>query len=780
MRVLQRMWHYLLAEPFTWIFYCFFQPLRFALEYGQEKFPRRLNRMLRLLLPMFLLAYPLALLLYMLLRNPVTSKLYLPTNISITGLLLSIAFASLLALLGGFLGGLLGDVRIGIVLGIALGITGIVFNQINIGLTKGVAIAIALGLTGGLIGGTTWRMQGGLIGGFVGGAAWTIAGGSAQILEGLWVASTFFLAYMLGYYRIPLYLVSASSLLRVHLMSARRPKQVFTHLQRSALYWDECVYLPLPGLPRILLRAVEQNTKQAQEQIVFILTQRPQQRSAVRAALLEIVIHDQEMRTNLQEVALSWSDLNDILPQDEALMDPQWLTSFARLSDASRDAARYCSSLEMRVKRAALSDMITNLKNIHPNIISGDEKQSQRLAGVVNRWLEIAQREQEILDQAPQDIGQIDNPFSPGAVLKPQDSLFVGRRDLVKMLAEALSKESGRPTFFLTGERRMGKSSTLKQLPHLLGARYIPITYDLQTTGVTSSASAFLANIARAIYTETNVRGLTVKRLKEDRLTEAERKNEAAAYNVFNDWLLELEQVLERNARTLLLAFDEFEKLEASGRARFLDLRLLLDWFRSIIQNRNNMVLLFSGVRTIDEMGNEAEIRWSSYFVNVQVLKVRFLRPSEARQLITKPKPLFPGADIFGTDVVDEIIRVTGCHPFLIQAICAALIEYLNSENRNLAKVEDVEIATRQIQDKWINYFQDLWQYTEKEQRLCLFTIHSLGQATYQGIAEQVSLDEATLKTTLDTLLKRDLIAFTDNKYHIATPIYEHWIEKYK
>ena len=111
--------------------------------------------------------------------------------------------------------------------------------------------------------------------------------------------------------------------------------------------------------------------------------------------------------------------------------------------------------------------------------------------------------------------------------------------------------------------------------------------------------------------------GIKVRKLKSERLQEASRKNEAAVYRLFDDWLNSLEPVLEKEDRTLLLLFDEFEKLEEAERAKYLNLNLLLDWFRSVIQNRSRLALLFSGVRSFGEMG----AHWAGYFVNVQTLE---------------------------------------------------------------------------------------------------------------------------------------------------------------
>src|SRR2546429_752055 len=61
---LQPVWHYFLGEPFTWLFYCFFQPRRFSREFdflSNLDFFKHFKPLLRLLLPMFLISYPLAL-----------------------------------------------------------------------------------------------------------------------------------------------------------------------------------------------------------------------------------------------------------------------------------------------------------------------------------------------------------------------------------------------------------------------------------------------------------------------------------------------------------------------------------------------------------------------------------------------------------------------------------------------------------------------------------------------------------------------------------------------
>jgi uncharacterized protein len=279
---------------------------------------------------------------------------------------------------------------------------------------------------------------------------------------------------------------------------------------------------------------------------------------------------------------------------------------------------------------------------------------------------------------------------------------------------------------------------------------------------------------------------IQVESLANKHLQEAQRENEVTVYYVFNEWLKQVEQVLEQNNRVVLLSFDEFENLERAGKAKYLDLHLLLNWFRSVIQNRPQLAVLFSGGKSVTEMGQETALNWSGYFVNVQTLKVSFLQEADARRLITRPIPDYPIEQIFGTSVVDEIIRVTGCHPFLVQAVCSNLVDNLNADSRNRVEILDVAVAVAQVLERWEDgYFQDLWIRSDPEQRACLIALSELGKSSIQQIAQYIHRNKEITRETLQivrqalqTLLKRDLVSLKDETYQIATPIFSQWVEQ--
>ena len=171
-------------------------------------------------------------------------------------------------------------------------------------------------------------------------------------------------------------------------------------------------------------------------------------------------------------------------------------------------------------------------------------------------------------------------------------------------------------------------------------------------------------------------------------------------------------------------------------------------------------------------MERSTGVNWSSYFVNVRTLHVSFLQPEEAHQLVT-----CTGEEIFGDGVVEMIIDVTGCHPFLIQAVCSALIDNLNAERRERAEAEDVKKAVEQVLEEWRPYFHDLWRRTNEQQRACLVTLRTLGKADISQLAHN-GMEERTVRQVLQTLVKRDLVRRDqEGLYGIAAPIFDAWVE---
>ena len=817
----------IIGEPLLWLFYWCFQPTRFAREFDGKSARQRIEPSVRLFILLFLLDCPITLITRVSLRF----ILLIPTP-HLMSFVVSIVVATLVGLIFGLVGGsglgLTGAISMGLAGGIGFGLVVSIIDDsaeayILAGIAGGLVITCMLSIAGGRAGNAVmWGIIAGVSAGLVAGAVTKLTMGNdvadmvigcmvgmtagiigsrrkvrplggahprsrsliiAVILTGVvtllnrWIGGLVFaLTFLLIFYRLPLYPFSGFASWKALQVSRKKPSQVFACLHNSSLYWDEYVYLPLPGLRQMLTIAAGQNVERALEELTFIVMERPLQIVAARFAALEIALRDLQMRDTLRDIAGASLRLSEIFPHGTGLIDPQWSMILVRLHDASQDAILAQSPVGWQARHNALEAMLSDLKQIYPGRAFNDVELNILLADIVARWRAIVLRELEVLEDAPEKTRRISNPYNPGPALERQNRLFVGRYHLALQIGEALSRSDHRPTFLLHGERRMGKSSILKHLPDLLGARFIPVFYDLQSPDSISSIAALLGMIAEEIVLAMKARGLPAKKLEYERLKVACKENEATVYYVFNRWLRGIEKALEREDRVLLLMFDEFEKLNWAREKEYLQLELLLNWFRSIIQHHPRLSLLFSGVQTFGDMG----VNWASYFVNVQTLKVSFLQPSEAYQLITQPLPDPLVEQVFGEGVIEEILRVTGCHPFLVQALSSALIDALNARRRDQVELKDVVKAIDTLFKHWgSTYFRDLWERTSADQRKCLLVLGQLGNGDLNSIELQSCLDGQAVERALETLVDRDLVRVDEHgMYQLAAPIFNAWVER--
>jgi len=873
------MWHYLIAEPFLWLQYCFFQPVRFRQEIAARTLAARLKMMLRLTPLLFLYSYTSAILLRIIIYTlrpdfypDYMLHSFTPLNMTVGWFLFDATWAAAVSCLVGALIGGLFSVRFGIALSLALSLAdGIIVNTINdtlvgiifgigfglmLGITfnsanaikqgglENVTLASMLGISGGLIIGYLTGTFGGYWAGFVvgtidpalqhevnivGSTAGIIVGGIAGcflaalvaimliknvraqwlalvsfgVRVGIAVATAFGSAvgipvgdrgvsydtlingiaagtvergivgiaflffYLLSYYRLPLYPFSAYSTIQAYVASRAKHWQALYCLKESSLHWDECVFPPLPYLKNMLLLAAEESLAGTLEEMNFIVEERPQQRWAVQATAYELVLHDLQHRTILREIGLAHQQLALLLPPNIRALNTGAEKLFRDLDNASREAASYHTQTNKIDRQIALERMIHYIKAIHPPTAFSTMRLNEEFQAVVNQWCMLAEQGLETLGSMSGNL-YIDNPYAPGNPLELRDPLFVGRDDIVQKLGQALQKRY-RPTFLLTGERRIGKSSILKQLPLLLGPRYFPVFYDLQSTGILTNTATLFAAIATGIEQQLQERGILSQKLERSQLDEALQQSETAVYDRFGQWLQGVEQVLEQEDRMIILAFDECEKFEDVENKDSINLILLFDWFRSIMQNHARVALLFSGAKMVGDFGRS----WASYFVNVERIKVGFLRDAAAHELIVRPVPR-----IFNEDVTLEIMRVTHCHPFLIQAMCKQIIEQLNDDTREQATREDIPISIKEVFESWTVYFWDLRDRCDKDQCKCLLALLAPTPATVDAISQQTNLNQPRTLLALEKLQMRDMVLHEKNAYQLAVPLFAQWIEQ--
>jgi AAA+ ATPase superfamily predicted ATPase len=400
-------------------------------------------------------------------------------------------------------------------------------------------------------------------------------------------------------------------------------------------------------------------------------------------------------------------------------------------------------------------------------LVMGDEA-VHRWQSVVDQWMHILDRELErsLLEPGATSV----NPYDAGNPLTVHRAvLFRGRHDLTDAVARALL-ESNRPTLVLYGPRRMGKTSFLLQLPRLLPGRAVPVFVDLQRADATDSTARFLYTVARAIVNDARSHSrLTLPALEEETF---ERKPFAA----FADWLDEvaLPAMEKAGGFTLLLSFDEFEKLGQALEMKRMDERVL-DELRHTIQHREAISLLFAGVQTLEELGP----RWSSYFISVRPLRITYLRPEEAADLIRNPDPESGFNLEYADEAVEDILTATRCHPYLVQLVCSAVVNLANEQRTLLATPELVRDAQTAALAMGEPYFRNVW---DESTGIDADTVAAgraiLWQVAWASGPVVVAADTSATPRALERLLRHDVLERGDDGVQFQVPLVQRWVRE--
>jgi len=337
------------------------------------------------------------------------------------------------------------------------------------------------------------------------------------------------------------------------------------------------------------------------------------------------------------------------------------------------------------------------------------------------------------------------------------NELFKGRKDIIVAIEERIINSGQRPALLLYGRRRIGKTSTLLNLPRLLGSEYAPVYIQCQEAKWQGSDEMFCYHLADEIF-----RALKDGRLSDGLNRPRREEFKKYAFTELSDYLDEVEELSRRVGKRILLSFDEYEKLE-EGIASARLTKTVLNEIRSIVQHRERIVVLFSGSHRFDEL---KAVSWADYLINAQTLELSFLEPDGARELIERPTADFnleyePG-------VVEKFLQVTHCQPYLLQAIGFDLVNYLNSQQRLVATAADLNVAIEKTLVSASGYFYYTWaeECSEDEREVLL------------AIAMSEAINPAAHRDSLRRLCQKEILGRRDGQYRFTIELFRRWILK--
>jgi tetratricopeptide (TPR) repeat protein len=268
------------------------------------------------------------------------------------------------------------------------------------------------------------------------------------------------------------------------------------------------------------------------------------------------------------------------------------------------------------------------------------------------------------------------NPYVAGAPVL-DDDLFFGRDRLIDRILQTVHNNS----LLLFGERRIGKTSIQHHLKRRLqelddpGYEFYPVYIDLQGT----PENRFFSTMAQDVFEDL---APVLGGLKPG----ADLSGDGYSYRDFVRDLREVIKTLKKRNKKkvkLVLLIDEVDELNdydprVNQKLRSLFMKSFAD----------NLVAVVSGVGIKKHWESEGS-PWYNFFEEIEVKP--FAR-EDADELIRRPM-----AGMFKVEpgVIDRIVALTDCRPYLIQKMCIDLVDRMHQEKRRTITVDDVERVGR-------------------------------------------------------------------------------------
>lgn len=663
--------------------------------------------------------------------------------------------------------GAVGAALAGLVYGLAVFAWKSGWSGLPIGLTSGMLFGSSFGATAAL----PYVLARWVAGPWAGAWAGALGSGGRHIFRNsipLWPSLPLglvgaALGILLAWWRpLLLYPFEAAWNLLLYRLDERRDSHHPGLLRRHAAFWDEVQWLPLPGLDDHLLLLMERNPAEGQAALEFLRTGR--QHWAVQAAQIEMEARRLETCRTVEAIG----GVHQHLAAGE-LAGPAspLLRSFSHMSQDVEAALNQATAYHQRLALGAIDGRLNSLMR---ELTTSSAPHAARFYPIAEQWHTAVANHLHQLAQAVEQGQEIDNPYVVGVPLTAQQEIFVGRTDIVARI-EQLLLDRRHPPLLLYGQRRMGKTSLLRNLGRLLPKSIVPFFVDGQRVALAGDYADFLYNLAREMSKSgQQQRSLALPAISRQALS-------ASPFTCFNEWLDDVEQALDaQDFNIALLALDEFEMVDnVLERGRF-DETDVLSLLRHMIQHRPHFKVMLAGSHTLQEFR-----RWAGYLINVQVVKIGYLETEETRQLVERPVKNFtlqyePAAG-------QRVEQLTRGHPALVQLLCYEIVTLKNeqeSAGRRLARTADVEAAAARALDSGSFFFSDIQQnQVDESGSALLHFMATRGEgAVVSRAALRSHLSADNLDQTLQPLLQRDLIEAVDGGYRFQVELIRRWFEQ--
>ncbi len=353
----------------------------------------------------------------------------------------------------------------------------------------------------------------------------------------------------------------------------------------------------------------------------------------------------------------------------------------------------------------------------------------------------------------------IENPFVPGAPLSGDSPMFKGRRYVIHEI-KRLALGNAHPFLFIDGERAIGKTSLLLNLPSFLPEGVISFYLNLSSASALSSDVNYCHSLVRTFIYEGGRQGIYLP---------AEPSRQEFMQDPF--WTLErwMDDAFSprgalSGARVLLLLDDAYQlgaKLKSGNISCAVTSHL-----RSLPCGDKKVSVLLSGCP------------WGSPLEGISApLKIEEMEEDAATSVLVSPVKGFNLS--YASGIVDKILYRTHCHPHLLQLMGWSIFEAACDTETTFCDERILEVATAEALFTGSSYFLSHWKHSVSPHATPASRFPGEGFLTALAHGKNFEVRDPYLSLAITWMVRQKLIEAVGTGYQIRIPLMSQWIRGY-
>ncbi|NES18074.1 MAG: AAA family ATPase [Symploca sp. SIO3E6] len=368
------------------------------------------------------------------------------------------------------------------------------------------------------------------------------------------------------------------------------------------------------------------------------------------------------------------------------------------------------------------------------------------------------------------------NPYIVGSAIADPRAFF-GRSKLFQFVEDNL--QQGEQVILLHGQRRIGKSSVLLQIPNFVASeQFVFIPFDLQNKGKLA-LSKVLHLLAEAI-----IKHLKLKLDSAQLPRESDFATEPSLFS--QNFLPEIYRLLEQ--KNIVLMLDEFDVLNSYEPTSSVE--AFFPYLQSLLTQHKKLFIIPVIGRQPDDLP-----KLLSLFKGAPTQRIGLLSREDTEKLIIDPAK---DALEYTQDAIEAIVALSQGHPYFTQLLCYAVFAQARTEQKQQVIPEDVEGVVDEaieIGEAGLAWFRDglpiperviFSAVAEAQKRADLrdypFIEDPLAILREYGVVQTDSLVQAGRRLVewdfLDVADTSDLLSDTTRAYQVKIDLVHRWLVK--